>query len=355
MFQSFKSNLFNRESRDSEMILGGDWNCILNVNKDVQGPKSNFYGKQMYLQKLIKNLELCDVWRKTHKKIRQFTWRNVSLKRASRLDFWLVDKDVYKRTISTDIRPAIRADHNAISLKVNLHDIKKGPGYWKLNTSVLSDKLYQKKIYDIIQSLSEMKVSAMEKWELLKIKVKEYTQRFCRKRSVIEKNIRSILEERLRSLEIKIDVNVHNAELENYYSKVKTKLEKIYQVEAKGAGIRARVKWIEQGERSTKYFLGLEKNSVRKKEIKQLKSQNGKRTIRKQEEIIKEVRRFYAQLYNNESKNVEEMKKYVFTQNINQLSNDDKETCDGLLTVDECKHAILTMKKINRQVVTEFQ
>ena len=53
----------------------------------------------------------------------------------------------------------------------------------------------------------------MEKWELQKIKVKEYTQRFCRKRSVTEKNIRSILEERLRSLEIKIDVNVHNAEL----------------------------------------------------------------------------------------------------------------------------------------------
>ena len=92
MFQSFKSNLFNRESRDSEIILGGDWNCILNVNKDVQGPKSTFYGKQRYLQKFIKNLELCDVWRRTHKKIRQFTWRNVSLKRASRLDFWLVDK-----------------------------------------------------------------------------------------------------------------------------------------------------------------------------------------------------------------------------------------------------------------------
>ena len=83
-------------------------------------------------------------------------------------------------------------------------------------------------------------------------------------------------------------------------------------MEAKGPGTRARVKWIEHGERSTKYFLGLEKNSVRKKEIKQLKSQNGKRIIRKQEEIIKEVRRFYAQLYNNESKNVEEMKKVCF-------------------------------------------
>ena len=192
-------------------------------------------------------------------------------------------------------------------------------------------------------SLSEMKVSAMEKWELLKIKVKEYTQRFCRKKSVTEKNIRSILlEERLRSLEIKIDVSVHNAGLENDYSKVKTKLEKIYQAEAKGAGIRARLKWIEQGERSTKYFLGLEKNSVRKKEIKQLKSQNGKRTIRKQEEIIKEVRRFYAQLYNNESKNVEEMKKYVFTQNINNNNN-----IQFLETHNTIKNSLYACEKVN--------
>ena len=52
-------------------------------------------------------------------------------------------------------------------------------------------------------------------------------------------------------------------------------------------------------------------------------------------------------MYNNESKNVEEIKKYAFTQNINRL-NDDKEICDGLLTVDECKHAISTMKKNNK-------
>ena len=185
----------------------------------------------------------------------------------------------------------------------------------------------------------------MEKWESLKIKVKEYTQMFCRRKSIKGKNIRSILEERLQSLETKIDVNEFNAEIENDYLKVKTKLEKIYQNESKGAGIRARVKWIEQGERSTKYFLGLEKSRVRKKEIKQLKSQNGKRTIRKQEEIIKEVRKFYSQLYDNEPKNVEEMRNYVFTQNVNQLSEEDKETCDGLLTVDECKQAIFNMAK----------
>ena len=65
---------------------------MLNVNKDVQGTKSKFYSKQKYLQKVIRKFNLCDVWRKTHPKVKQFTWRNVTLKRASRLEFWLVDK-----------------------------------------------------------------------------------------------------------------------------------------------------------------------------------------------------------------------------------------------------------------------
>ena len=189
----------------------------------------------------------------------------MTLKRASRLDFWLVDKHIYKRTVSTDIRPAVRADHNAISLKISLQGIKKGPGYWKLNGSVLKDEFYQNKICNIIESLSEMTITAKEKWELFKIHVREFTQKFCRKKAFKTKADKSILEETLRSLDKKINVDKENEKLECEYVSVKEKLEKIYKIEAKGAGIRARVKWMEEGEKSTKYSLGLEKNNVEKK------------------------------------------------------------------------------------------
>ena len=345
MLHELQKECQNEETRDSEIILGGDWNCILNVNKDVQGTKSKFYSKQKYLQKVIKKFNLCDVWRKTHPKVKQFTWRNVTLKRASRLDFWLVDKSVYKRTISTDIRPSIRADHNAISLKINLQSIKKGPGYWKLNASILSDKLYQRNICDIIESVSATKIPAIEKWEILKIKIGEYTQKFCRNKAFKTKNNKSMLEEKLCSLEKKINVNEQNIKLENYYARVREKLEHVYKIEAKGAGIRSRVRWMEEGEKNTKYFLGLEKNNIKKKEIRQIKSENGNRVLKKHEEIMKEVRRYYAQLYNKENNSGIDMKSYVFTQTADQLSDDQKERCEGLLTTDECKRAIFAMKK----------
>jgi hypothetical protein len=36
-------------------------------------------------------------------------------------------------------------------------------------------------------------------------------------------------------------------------------LSKIYSDKAKGAQIRSRIKWVEEGEKNTKFFLGLEK------------------------------------------------------------------------------------------------
>ena len=64
-----------------------------------------------------------------HLYIKQYTWRNISLKRASRLDFWLVSKQMKIKTLCTDIRPAIRTDHNAITLKFCIKQNERGPGY----------------------------------------------------------------------------------------------------------------------------------------------------------------------------------------------------------------------------------
>jgi hypothetical protein len=44
----------------------------------------------------------------------------------------------------------------------------------------------------------------------------------------------------------------------------------------KGRQIRSRVKWIEEGEKNTAYFLGLEKTRQTKKAINELYDKNGK-------------------------------------------------------------------------------
>lgn len=45
--------------------------------------------------------------------------------------------------------------------------------------------------------------------------------------------------------------------------------------EANGAQTRSKIKWIEEGERNTKYFLGLEKTNHNRKIMSALKNKNG--------------------------------------------------------------------------------
>ena len=39
------------------------------------------------------------------------------------------------------------------------------------------------------------------------------------------------------------------------------------------------------------------------------------------------------------------MKDYVSSQTINQLTNENRQTCEGLITQDECKRAVFAMQK----------
>jgi hypothetical protein len=56
------------------------------------------------------------------------------------------------------------------------------------------------------------------------------------------------------------------------------RLDKLYTEKTKGRPIRSRVKWIEEGEKNTAFFLGLEKTRRTKKAINELYDKNGKST-----------------------------------------------------------------------------
>ena len=122
----------------------------------------------------------------------------------------------------------------------------------------------------------------------------------------------------------------------------------MYKHESRGAGIRARMRWMEEGERSTKYFLGLERNNAKKKEITQLKSGNDHKVINRNEDILEEVVNYYSELYRKEKCDINEidsMRKYVSSKKVNQLTNESKQMCEGLITQDECKRAVFAMQK----------
>ena len=53
---------------------------------------------------------------------------------------------------------------------------------------------------------------------------------------------------------------------------------------------------------------------------------------------------FYSPLYTNENLDYDLIKDYVHSQNIPFLNSNDKNSCEGLLTIAKCKHAIFSMQ-----------
>ena len=341
----FKKTLFwmKRNARH-RIIIGGDLNCVQNKSKDTKNIKNkNVECKS--LQKIIRKFKLTDIWRKFWPNKMQFTWRQISLNLYSRLDYWLIQDDLTQSTESTDIRPSIKTDHNAISLKLKIGKLNKGPGYWKFNSSLINDETYKIKLKQIIQnfknSFNNTNVSKQIKWEMCKRKIKDYTIEYCKQKSKTKNDVVKTLEKEVEKLEKNAFNNHQN--LNQSYIDAKNKLEKMYSQITKGAIIRSRVKWFEEGETNSKYFMGLEKSKNVKNSIIELKSKSGKR-LTNTDDILNETVDYYTRLYKSKDINEDQMNHYVNNTSIKQLKDGDILSCEGPMTTDECTNVVNCLK-----------
>ena len=127
---------------------------------------------------------------------------------------------------------------------------------------------------------------------------------------------------------------------------LKEELDELYRKKAKGYQIRSRAKYVEDGERSTKYFLGLEKQRQSHNCISSLKNTNGQ-YIHSDKEILDTARQYYSKLYSKKSPSTDTYQ--TFFESVmpeKQLDEEMREKCEGEFTFGECQSAIQKMKKL---------
>ena len=100
----------------------------------------------------------------------------------------------------------------------------------------------------------------------------------------------------------------------NKHMAVKSKLEKISFDRFRGAYIRSKARWQEFGERSSKYFLNLEKRNYENKCISSLKIESGS-SISDPEEALQEQKSYYQNLYSSQNPQVDDPRFHKFFQN----------------------------------------
>ena len=140
-------------------------------------------------------------------------------------------------------------------------------------------------------------------FEMLLLEIRGQTISYASKCKRNRLNVEKDLDEKIKSLERKVHVLEHDHEDKDKVNEIMSllqqanrELENLRDKNLNGTLIRSKARWVEKGEKPTKYFLNLEKRNFVNKQMQKIVIDNGK-TVFKQNEITNEVVKFYSDLY----------------------------------------------------------
>ena len=122
---------------------------------------------------------------------------------------------------------------------------------------------------------------------------------------------------------------------------IKNELESEHLLKTKGVIIRSRLRWYEKGEKSTKYFLNLEKRRANTKSLSKLINERNEE-ITDQRQILQEEKMFYEKLYKSRNlMNDNETEKLFFQSGtLPKLDETSKLTIDKAITEDALANSL---------------
>ena len=360
-----KIHFINELQREIETQLGlenipnsifmGDFNIALSANLDIitGAPHPQIICDS--LNTFIQSLSLIDTWRTVHNDEKTYTWSKTSSAidsppSARRLDYILAGESLGLLLKDSHIKSIGFTDHRMVITNFESNSFKQGKGVYKLNTSLLYDHDYITLMNNVIQNTSE-KYSATDPhsiWEMIKVDIKEVSKRYSESKSKEKKDLSEELQKQLISLEDSVALNPMDMNKWECISKVKSEIEAIEMEKAKGAQIRSRIKYIEEGEKNTQFFLNLEKGRGKYNTITKLKTPQGD-NITDEHELLEEIKDKYKTRYNKSDLTYirvsELMDNYTIDLNLPSLNDEEKAFCDRTVSEEEVRASIKSMKE----------
>ena len=246
---------------EHNIIIGGDWNFILDKDLDARGGNPLLKLKSIAELTKLKNMyELCDIFRIRNLTKRRFTFNKPNTSLARRLDYFLVSETLQVKVIKCDILTSLASDHSPIYISISTKNsnFKKGSNYWKFNNSLLKNEGFCSSLKRMIdEKLNEYNdLDAQIKWELIKYEIRKHTIKFSKNVAKEKRERKSLHENIVNKYETMGEPHSITGE---QYQNSKNELERFYNDLTEGYILRSKCKWYEEGEKSTQIFLGLEK------------------------------------------------------------------------------------------------
>ena len=337
--QYFKGIRKLLEDRHEHKILVGDFNLTLDVNLDRLNTYCNNNRAKEEVEDMMDEMYLIDVWRVRNEIVREYSWRKGGMpQKASRIDFALVSKGMDQKVEYIQYLSTIKTDHRAIYMVIQLNNLDRGTGYWKLNCSLLGDKKYIEVINKQLQVDLELlkNKEPKERWERLKKRIKKETIEYSKSKASEEKIIISQLSEKVNEYEANLPLTEQDDQL---LLESKLELEEKLMERTRGIMFRSKARWYEQGEKNTKYFFTLEKARYNSKTCYTILNE-AKDEISDPTKILQVQRQFYQDLYE-----VEREENFNMENNFGvKVPNEIRELQSQQMTVSDIAVAVKAMK-----------
>lgn len=344
-------------------IVAGDFNFVIDPNSDSlhYAGEYNVLAKQEFL-KLSYEHSLIDIWRHMFHDERRYTWFRRNPFKAGRLDMFFISDSMINAVTETDIKPGYRTDHNIITLSFQSKQTR-GNGLWKFNTSHLTDEDYRKTVRDCItQTLKQYAVPVYDDelyknykhyqsikltisdtlfYETLIMLIRGETVKFSKQKARQKRANEAKLERDIARAENEL-VNSPQQEQLIHLTALKNELEELRAPMIEGLIVRSRVAWHEKGERSSKYFLSLEKRNACRKSIQYI--QTGDNIITDNTKIIDAFSDIFQRKYSLNADIIPDST-FIAKHITKRLDATDKNRLDAEISMSELTNALNSMKK----------
>ena len=339
------------------MIIGGDFNVHMGI-WDVEEGKFNETSASSKLEEITEEFCLVDIWRHQNPRTRNFTWRRLNPTQQSRIDYIFISAAFQLEfDVHSSIAAGIRSDHSVVDIVAVPAGRQRGPGLWRYNNELHeSDQIFVESAreeiararnevdpYDADASigvkvemlLSNIRVLSIRRGKAIAFELRKEETELLKQVTIIEKDI-SELDEQQKGV----------------YMEARQRLDGIKTKRGVQAIIASGVKWLEQGERATSYFLSRGKQLSALKTITKI-NDNG-HLIVGDCAILQHCANHYSKVFTAMGVNKSKMCRFLENYNIPKLNEVERQQCDGLIASSECRFALSTMHKNKAPGVTGF-
>ena len=178
------------KERSEHKIVIGDFNLTLDVELDRKNTYCNNNKALQEVENIMDHYLLKDIWRIRYKEKREYSWfkkdRTTGERKASRIDLALVSGGLDQYIEHTQYLSSIETDHRALYMLVDVSQVQRGRGFWKLNTSYLSNRKYVEEMNTELQISiqSTQNWNPQDRWGIHQKESKEKDCRICKKCSL---------------------------------------------------------------------------------------------------------------------------------------------------------------------------